>query len=157
MENQNLPQLLADQFRGDPSLWRPMTYGRIIDVAVAANSRAVSTIPLNARPYILCAISHQIVGLLDEDGIPIQDGQYLISWRDELSQYVNEAIPADLLFGSVRSGFVKPLPYPVFYSGNSTITFEVTNLITRTNPPTNIFKVSLALDGWAYWGSPSAT
>jgi len=157
MENQKLPQMLAEQFRGDPSLWRPMTYGKIIDCDVAANARAISTIPLNARPFILCEISHQIVGLLDEDGLTIQDGQYLISWRDELSGYCNEGIPADLLFGSVRSGIVKMLPYPVFYSGNSTITFEVTNLITRTNPPTDIFKVALALGGWSYWGNPSFT
>ena len=153
MNFQRLPADLADNFRTNPEEWRPFVYGCHAMVGTRIGSRETCVATLNSSPFILVQISHQILGLLTEGGEPINDGSYLVTWGDETSNYTSAAIPADLLFGSTRSGYLQSLAFPVYYGGNSAITFEITNMIDRTNEPTDLFRVDFALHGWMYWGT----
>ena len=82
-----------------------------------------------------------------------QDGQYDIEWKDEQSSYVDGPIAADLMWGSVESGYVMELPFPIPFAGSKTLSFVVTNRVARVLvPEATTFEVQIALHGIGDWG-----
>jgi hypothetical protein len=146
---------LMGKFDRDPGKYRPLYYGVHIDVGVATGSIATGSVTINMQPYIWTHVLHQIVGNTNDYATTglAQDGQYLIELKDEQSNYQNVPLPADMLFGSVRIGDVRPLAYPIPFAGNKTITITLTNLYTRVFVPVSpTFRVYVALGGVAEWG-----
>jgi hypothetical protein len=146
---------LMGHFDKDPGRYRPLYYGVPITVAVEVGSIGRGSITINNQPYLMTHVLHQIVGNTNDYSTLglAQDGQYLISFKDEQSNYQNAPIPADMLFGSVRSGYVNPLAYPIPFAGNKTLTFEITNMYTRLfAPEAPTFTVYIAIAGVADWG-----
>jgi hypothetical protein len=145
---------LLGKFDVDPGRYRPLYYGVPISVGVAEGAVGRGSVNLNNQPYIVTHVLHQIVGNTNDYATTglANDGQYLITIRDEQSNYLNEPLPAEMLFGSVRSGFINPLVYPLPFAGNKVLTFEVTNLYTRTIGQETEFKVYVAVGGTADWG-----
>ena len=147
-------QQLMGRYDADPGPWRPLYYSVPISVGQTADSVGRGSITLNNQPYIMTHISHQIAGNTADptaSGL-YQDGQYTIEFKDEQSNYMNSPAPADMLFGSVRSGYNIPLSYPIAFAGNKTLTFEIVNLYTRTLVPDAPFTVYVGVHGIAYWG-----
>lgn len=145
---------LMGKFDADPGRYRPLYYGVQIDVGSTLGQVGRGSITINNQPYIMTHVLHQMVGSMDPEisGLT-QDGQYLINFKDEQSNYQNVPLPADMLFGSVRSGYIVPLAYPIPFAGNKTLTFELTNTYTRTLPGSvDTFKVYVAIAGVADWG-----
>jgi hypothetical protein len=146
---------LMGKFDKDPGRYRPLYYGVPITVPVEVGGIGRASITINNQPYLMTHLLHQIVGNTNDYSTTglAQDGQYLISWKDEQSNYQNVPIPADMLFGSVRSGYIIPLAYPIPFAGNKTLTFEITNLYTRVLvPEVDTFTVYIAIAGPADWG-----
>lgn len=152
---------LLGHFDRDPGRWRPMHYGRQIDVGPTAGDIGRNTINLNNQPYIMTRISAKIVGetATPEDSGLYQDGQYDVIWKDEQSNYQNESIPADLMWGSYGSseggnggGFFMNLPYVLPYAGNKTLSFEIMNRVTRSLSR-EYFTVAICVHGIADWGT----
>lgn len=145
---------LMGKFDEDPGRYRPLYYGVEIAVPVAVGGVGRGSISLNNQPFIWTRCAHQIVGdIFREDSGLFQDGQYMLAFKDEQSNYQNQPIPAELLFGSVRSGFIIELAFPIAFAGNKTITFEITNRANRTlSPVAPTFNVYVAMHGIADWG-----
>lgn len=148
---------LLGRYDADPGKWRPMFYGVEIDVGLNEGQVGQGAINLNNQPFIMTRITHQIVGAyFTDDWLNwINDnGQYAVEWKDEISMYVNTLIPADLMWGRLKAGYVLDLPFPIPYGGNKTLTFRVQNRITRapTIPDLKYFRVGICLHGVADWG-----
>lgn len=146
---------LMGKFDQDPGRYRPLYYGVPITVGVGVGDIGRASITINNQPYLMTHILHQITGNTNDYATTglAQDGQYLLSWKDEQSNYQNVPIPAEMMFGSVRSGYIVPLSYPIPFAGNKTLTFELTNLYTRVFvPPAPSFTVYIAIAGVADWG-----
>lgn len=152
----NTQHPLLGKFDADPGQWRPFWYGLEIDVPCAVNGKGSGSVNLNNQPFILTRITHQIIGCIESLEEPtglFQDGMYTIGWKDEISVYQNQPLPAELFMGSVRTGFSYEFPYPVPYAGNKTLTFEVYNRCQRTlSSQATTFKVGIVLHGVANWG-----
>ena len=146
---------LMGKFDVDPGRYRPLVYGVPISVGVNDGDVGRGSITINNQPWIMTRITHQIQGATADPATSglYQDGQYTIEYRDEQSNYQNGPIPAEMMFGSVRSGYAMDLPYPIPFAGNKTISFNVTNLVTRTLVPgATQFVVWIAIHGVADWG-----
>lgn len=152
--SQNMP--LLSKFDLDPGAWRPYFYPVEITVGETSGDRGTGSIYLNNQPFILTRITHQIVGDTAHSSTSdlFQDGMYSIYWRDDQSVYTNAPIMANSAFGSVASGFSYELPYPIPYAGSKTISFEVTNRVTR-DLEADEFVVAILLHGVAFWGELS--
>lgn len=146
----------------DPGRWRPLYYPCRISVPVAEGGIGRNSVTINNQPFVWRWATHMIVGNTADPSSSglYQDGQYLLSFRDEQSNYQSNPIPAPLMFGNAGvgptspGGFLIPLPYPIPYAGNKTITWEVTNLVTRTLSPTaEYFAVWICMAGTADWGT----
>ncbi len=147
---------LMGKFDVDPGRYRPLYYGVVITVPVTVGIIGRGSISINNQPYIMTHVLHQIIGNTNDFSTTglAQDGQYTISWKDEQSNYQNGAIPADMMFGSVRSGYVNPLSYPIPFAGNKTLTFEIASLYTRVLvPEADFFSVAIAVAGVSDWGT----
>jgi len=147
---------LMSKFDADPGPFRPLHYTCYIDVPVIANGRGVGQINTNQQPFLFLRLSHQIIGnTADPEWSGLyQDGQYLIEYRDEMSNYQNVATPADVLCGNVQSGFISWLPMPLGLAGSRTFTFTVENNYTRIlTPVSTTFRVAITMHGLADWGS----
>jgi hypothetical protein len=147
---------LMGKFDLDPGRYRPLYYGVTIAVGVDAGAIGRGSISINNMPYIWTHLTHQIVGNTNDYATLglAQDGQYMIAFKDEQANYQNGPICADMMFGSVRSGYINPLSYPIPFAGNKTLTFEITNLYTRVfDPVAPKFNVMLAMHGVADWGT----
>jgi len=84
-------------------------------------------------PFILKRISHQIIG---GNGLganptinPVQDGNYLITWRTDQHNYDSGPIGALAGYGSL--GDQPDTPSPVELSPKTTVTVKAINGITR--------------------------
>jgi hypothetical protein len=146
---------LMGKFDQDPGRYRPLYYGVEITVPTAVGGVGRGSISLNNQPFIWTRGGHQIVGDTADPSTTglYQDGQYLIAFKDEQSNYQNQAIPAELLFGSVRSGYIVELAFPIAFAGNKTITFEITNRTNRALvPQADTYQVYIAMHGIADWG-----
>lgn len=145
---------LMGPFDEDPGRYRPLSYGVPITLGVAAGAQQTGSISINNEPFIMTSVTHQIIGPTADPATSglYQDGQYTIEWRDEQSVYSNGPIPADMMFGSVRSGYIKELPYPVPFAGAKTLTFTLVNLVTRTLLVGDTFVVYVAIHGVNDWG-----
>lgn len=147
---------LFGKFDKDPGDWRPLYYGVEISVGVAADAVGRGSISLNNQPYILTRITAKIIG---DTAVPTttglyEDGQYDCEFKDEQSNYQNQSIPCNLMWGWVQTGYVMELPYPLPYAGAKTLQFIITNRVTRALTPTaDYFTVGICLHGIAYWGS----
>jgi hypothetical protein len=149
------PSKFFSKFEQDWGQLKPMFYGIEIDVPVIDNGQGRGTITLNNQPYLLTRITHQIVGATFDwqtTGL-YQDDQYAIEFRDENSNYQNIPCIAGTIFGSARMGVYPDLPVPLAYSGNRTLSFQITNRYTRVlTPQATYFKVAITLIGVADWG-----
>lgn len=134
---------------------KPMWYGVEIEVPVAANGVGRGTIALNNQPYLLYRITHQIIGETvnwETTGLQ-QDGQYAITFRDENSNYQNQALPAEAFFGPCRTGHYLNFAIPIGYSGNRTLSFEITNRYLRVLAgEEEYYTVAIVCHGIADWG-----
>jgi len=146
---------LLGRFDADPGRYRPLYYGVPITVNKADGSIGRGSITINNQPYIMTHVLHTIIGNVNDYSTTglANDGQYLITFKDEQSNYQNVPLPAAMLFGSVESGYVNPLAYPIAFAGNKTISFEITNLYTRPLQVGDDFKVYVAIAGTSDWGS----
>lgn len=147
---------LIGKFDRDPGSWRPLYYAVEISVPAAADGIGRGSIHLNNQPYILTRIAGKIIGDTYDPSTTglAEDGQYDLLFKDEQSSYQNQSIPLNLMFGWVFSGYVMELAYPLPYAGSKTLTFEVTNRVTRTLVPTaDYFTVGICVHGIAYWGA----
>lgn len=148
---------LLSRFDVDPGPWRPMYYTVTIPVGVEANQSEEGSISLQNQPFIMTAISHQIIGNTGDpetSGL-YQDGQYSISVKDEQSNYQNQPLPAAAAFGGPSTGYTIELPLPIAYPGSKTLTFRIVNHYTRIltpEPSEPIFNVKLVVCGMADWG-----
>lgn len=147
---------LLGLFDRDPGQWRPQLYGVEISVPVALNGTGQANLVLNNQPFIMTRITHQVVGdtaHASTSGL-FQDGMYSIEWKDEMSNYQNGPIMADLMFGNVAAGFSYMLPYPLPYAGNKTLFFRVTNRVLRAlTPEADYFTVAICVHGIGNWGT----
>lgn len=124
--------------------YRPKFYTVIVDLGSAFGDIGRGSVTTDFERFTLQRISHQIVGA--DDNTLFQDGEYLVSWRDDLRVYVDKPSPADCCFGSIRHGIIPPLPAPIETTGNKTFSFDVTNQIDRSAYGPS-FKVAFILSG----------
>lgn len=152
---------LFGKFDLDPGKWRPLFYPTYIDVPVAAGEIGRNSVTINNQPYIWSRITTKIVGntAVPETSGLYNDGQWSIAFKDEQSNYQKDFFPADLAFGSQgstnNSGFIIPLPYPIPFAGNKTITFEIRNDVLRVPagaPTPTTYKICVLMAGVANWG-----
>ena len=152
-ENRKNP--LIEWFDADPAGWKPFTYNEYVDIGVAADSIGRLSIRTIYAPYMWEKITHSIVGNIDDpetSGL-YNDGQYLITCKDERSAYVNNPIPSLNFCGPHKEGEFPAMPFPVFFPANHTITFELTNIYTRIlTPESPTFRVHISCIGMHYWG-----
>jgi hypothetical protein len=152
---------LLGRFDQDAGPWRPMYYGMTINVPLVGGGSENASITINNQPYIWMFLAHRILGNTvdwETTGL-IQDGQYMIEFKDEQSNYQNVPISAAAAFGQAELGFMEEFPFPIPFSGNKTITFRITNNYTRIltpTPATPVFPVHLVLAGVADWGELSS-
>lgn len=145
---------LLSRYDKDPGRWRPYKYGCLIDVPVTIDESGENTIQILNQPFIMDRISHAIIGpTYDPDASGLaQDGQYLISWHEEQSEYQNQPLLAIPAFGT--HDFPLYLSSPVGFAGNKTLTFRVTNTYTRIlTPVAETFKVQIVIHGLSDWGT----
>ena len=139
----------------DPERWKPMNYAVNIDVPVAANERGQGYIQLNEQAIFITRASVLFLGNTEDpetSGL-YQDGQVLISMNDEMRNYSNIPVHADLLFGPKRAGPFRTLEYPLFYQAAHALRFEIVNVYTRIlTPRADTFRVQICLSGLADWG-----
>lgn len=139
----------------DPERWKPMFYSGIAEVPVEEGGLVRLAITTNNQPFIFTHIAHGIVGNVQDpetSGL-YDDGQYYVLWRDEIRAFSKESILSSLLFGPKVQGDWARLPYPIYYAGNHTISFDITNAYTRTlSPVAETFDVQFVLRGLADWG-----
>lgn len=150
---------LLGKFDLDPGRYRPMYYGLELDIPAAIGGRAQGTIKINNQPFILTRITHKIIGdTADPETSGLyQDGQYDLDWRDEQSNYQNQPIAADLMFGTFggmgNSNHLMELPFPLPYPGSKVFSFTVINRVLRTPAPERtLYTVGICLHGIADWG-----
>jgi hypothetical protein len=139
----------------DAERWKPMVYAVAIDVPVEANGIGRGWIQLNEQALFITRASCLILGnTMDPETSGLyQDGQYLISMRDEVWNYSNVPTHADLLWGPKIEGDWRTFEYPLYYSASHAIYFELTNVYTRILTPTApTFRVQIALSGLADYG-----
>lgn len=153
----NLPQgEVPALFDKDPARWRPQFYPVTVECDTNVDGTGKATVTLNNQPFILQRITHAILGntLGAGSAAPAvdweQDGQYLVSWRDDSTTYQPVSGQADAMFGSVRTGNFQDLPAPVVYPESKTITIEVTNLVDRSLTG-DTFKIMFILHGVEQW------
>jgi len=159
MQNQFQPpeesSNLLNRFDQDPGPWRPFVYSTEIDVSIADGGLGRGQITTNQQPFIFTRLSHQIIGNTGDpetSGL-YQDGQYTISFKDEIANYQKEPTMADILCGSVRSGYIAWLAMPLSLAGTRTITFDIVNRVARVlSPEADYFKVMITMHGMADWG-----
>jgi len=157
MDNQqpNPRSPLTAFYDADPAGWRHYTYPGFVDLGVAANSQGTITLPTMFQPYMWTGFRHTVVGDIDDwesTGLK-NDGQYLIEYADERSQYTSAPTPALLLSGPHKMGPFPDFSLPVFFPANHTIVFRLTNIYTRVlTPVAAFFRVWISIHGLQYWG-----
>jgi len=140
---------LMGRFDADPGRYRPMYYGVEISVPVTTGGVGRGSITINNQPYIMTRITHKIVGrTADSQSGLFQDGQYDLEFKDEQTNYQNMPLPADIMFGSVATGYLIELPYPIPFAGNKTLSFNITNRVARAlSPQQDHFPISVVVHG----------
>jgi hypothetical protein len=139
----------------DPERWKPMLYPGVVEVPVSEGGQGRLSITTNNQPFIFTHITHGIVGCVeDPEGTGLyDDGQYYILWRDEMRAFSKDPVLASLMFGPKRQGDWQKLPYAIYYAGNHTVSFDVTNAYTRVlTPVSSTFKIQFVLKGLSDWG-----
>ncbi|MDJ0766295.1 MAG: hypothetical protein QNJ97_25165 [Myxococcota bacterium] len=137
----------------EPKLWKPQYYPVTIDVPTTQNTSAQASEKINAEPFLLKLVTHQILGATlnvqapPGPGVIYQDGQYLIFFEDERTHWQKSSMVADAAFGSVRHGRWIPLQAPIAFRGNQNIRIQVVNLTDRTASELDFFKVQIVLIG----------
>lgn len=146
---------LTAWFDADPAGWRPYIYSEYKDVGVAVDSQASIVFQTLFAPFMWTHVTHGIVGNVDDpetSGL-YNDGQYLLSVKDERTNYTDKPVPANLAFGPHKEGDFAELPMPIFFPANHAVTIGITNLYTRVlTPVSETFRVYVTLRGLHYWG-----
>lgn len=161
LQGQGIAPLL-NKFDIDPGDWRPLYYPVEIEVGVAAGAIGRNSVSVNNMPYIWVRTTHGIKGdVADPETSNLwNDGQYDVNFRDEESVYQRDWAPANLVFGGYgpaqggqQGGYLIDMPYPIAFSGNRTVTFEVRNSILRApTDQSTTFKVVFVMHGISSWG-----
>lgn len=141
---------LFGRYDKDPGRYRPQWYHVEIDVPVTAGGVQAGTITINNEPFCIVRTTSKIIGNTADPSTSglYQDGQYDVEWKDQQHNYVDGPIAADLMWGSNENGYFIPFPFPLPYSGNDTLTFRVTNRVTRVLVPTSdTFTVQIVVHG----------
>ena len=164
-QGQGLPPLL-NQFDIDPGDWRPLYYPVEIEVGVAAGAIGRNSVSINNMPFIWTRTTHAIVGDVANPAVSNlwNDGQYDVNFRDEQSVYMRDFAPANLVFGGFgpsqggqQGGYPIDMPYPIAFSGNATVSFEVRNRVLRApTDQSETFKVVFVMHGISSWGKARA-
>lgn len=141
---------LFGRYDKDPGRYRPQWYHVNIDVPVTAGGQGRGSIAITNEPFCVVRMGHKIVGDTADpttSGL-YQDGQYDVDWKDQQRNYVDGPIAADLMWGWSERGYVIDFPFPLPYSGNDTLSFTVTNRVTRVLTPTaDFFTVHIVVAG----------
>lgn len=147
---------LLNKFDRDPGPFRPLHYSVEISVSVINGGLGRGQITTNQQPFLFLRLSHQIIGNTGDpetSGL-YEDGQYTIAYQDEMSNYQKNPTMADILCGSVRSGFISWLPMPLALAGTRTFTFILENRVARVlTPQADHFTVAITMHGMADWGA----
>jgi len=146
---------LLGKYDIDPGRYRPLYYGVPITVGVAEGAIGRGSITINNQPYVMTHVMTHVVGNVNDYATTglANDGQWLIDFKDEQSNYQNVPMPAAMLFGGCNQGYVLPLAYPIAFAGNKTLNFNLTNLYARTlDPQRTDFVIYVAIAGVADWG-----
>ena len=139
----------------DPGRWRPYHYVQRISVGVNNGDHEENAITIHKQPFVLMMIAGKILGETADPATTglYQDGQWDLSWKDEQSNYTNGPVPSDLLMGGPWAGYTIPLPNPIPFEGNKTLTFEVINRVNRVLASAEeTFVIAIVLHGLADWG-----
>lgn len=145
---------LLSKFDVDPGPWRPLYYPVEISVPVGDGGLGRGSVTLNNQPFIWTQLAHQIIGAtMDSQSGLYQDGMYTIEFKDEQSVYQKDPVMAELIAGSVRSGYQQLLPLPIPFAGQRTISFTIQNRVARTVGEATHFTVALCVIGFANWGT----
>lgn len=148
---------LLGRFDQDAGPWRPMFYGLNIDVPLTGGQSENGSVTIQNQPFIWTHLAHMVLGNTVDwltTGL-INDGQYMVEFKDEQSNYQNIPVAASAAFGQGPVGYALEFPFPIPFAGNKTITFRVTNNYTRVLTPTPaspVFRVHFVLAGVADWG-----
>lgn len=141
---------LLGRYDQDPGRLRPQWYHVEIDVGVTAGQQGRGSIPINNEPYCIVGMMAKIVGNTADPSTSglYQDGQYDIEWKDQQRNYVDGPIAANLMWGHDVNGYTMRFPFPIPYSGNDTLSFVITNRVTRTlTPQADTFPVQIVVHG----------
>lgn len=141
----------ADRRKGlDPLIYKPKFYVLDVPTKSIVNGDGAASIQLDETPFVLDNVTHLIVGETPAN----QDGQYSILWRDNQTTYMNSGGMSESLFGSVRSGYIIPLPLRVFYPSSKTLSVEIINYIDRTATFPTTFPLQIVFRGFEKWSRP---
>lgn len=112
----------------DPAKYRDKYYTVNIDIAAGQLQRGSGTIQLDNTPFLADRVTHCIFGTDAAD----QDGNYTLSFRDDIAVYTPLDTMAHALFGAVYNGNeVLPLPTRLFFEASKTITFDAVSIPNR--------------------------
>lgn len=139
----------------DPGRFRPLFYVVEMSVPIAEGGVQRGSITLNAQPFVMTRLSGKIIGNTADPATSglYQDGQWDVEFMDEQSNYQSGPIAGDLLFGGVWTGYSLPLPSPIPFAGNKTISFRVTNRVARVLvPESDYFTIQITAHGLSDWG-----
>jgi hypothetical protein len=145
MQGETFQSELMARYAKNPEEWRPFFYTGFVSIGTALNARESVSISLNKQAFLLEEVRTEIIGA-DNDGL------YTISMSDEISNYTNQPLPADLFHGAGRLGHYHKMPIPVFFRGNNVLSFSFQNMKARSNPPTELFQIWVTCVGWMDWG-----
>ena len=154
LEREDVREALDRRQDPDPNKWRPKFYAVDLECGPEINDTASSSVTLDNIPFVLDIVTHGILeNTLDATlaAVYYQDGQYLLNWRDDHTNYQNVPIQADLMFGSIRSGFVIPLRTRIIYPGSKSLVVNIQNLVDRTAPSADPFMVQVVFHGFERW------
>lgn len=143
----------ASRLRGlNPLKYKPKQYSVLLTCGTDLGQTASATQTLDAIPFVLDKISHQIIGnSLDISTPPEQDGQYRLLYRDDQTTYMDEPLNAVAAFGDAKDGRIEPLPCRVFLDGSRTLTVDMINDLDRRGQGAEFFRVQVVFHGIELW------
>jgi len=139
---------LFGRYDKDPGRYRSQWYHCEISVGQATGDQGRGSININNEPFAVVRMSAKIVGDVSNPQVSgiYQDYMYTVEWKDQQRNYVDGPICPDLMWGSTQSGYAIDFPFPLPYSGNDTLSFTITNRVTRVIPE-EYFVVQIVVAG----------
>lgn len=124
--------------------WKVRWYGINMNLDATVNGVGQNSVQLDSRWFYCEAITHGIMGV----DIDAQHGDYLVTFRDDETNYTNIPLMANLMMGNVFQGVALPLSQPRLYRGSQSVIAELQNLTDRTAEyPEGFYPVQIVLKG----------